>query len=190
MNGLQSITEWKDYFGNPSGSILGVVNAAQSIGSVLSLPFVGILSDRIGRRLTLLSGAVVIVVASIIQAASVKYGMFVFARVLVGVGSMLVVQPSPMLITELAFPTHRGKYTSAFWTMYYLGAILASWTSYGTQKHLSNSDWSWRVPSIIQAAFPIVQILFWYFVPESPRFVCPIKHTLWRVMHIVLTVRN
>ncbi|KAL1885440.1 hypothetical protein Plec18167_000934 [Paecilomyces lecythidis] len=170
MNGLQSITEWKDYFGNPSGSILGVVNAAQSIGSVLSLPFVGILSDRIGRRLTLLSGAVVIVVASIIQAASVKYGMFVFARVLVGVGSMLVVQPSPMLITELAFPTHRGKYTSAFWTIYYLGAILASWTSYGTQKHLSNSDWSWRVPSIIQAAFPIVQILFWYFVPESPRW--------------------
>lgn len=40
---------------------------------------------------------------------------------------MLVVQPAPMLIAELAYPTHRGKYTSAFWTMYYLGAILASW---------------------------------------------------------------
>lgn len=26
-----------------------------------------------------------------------------------------------MLIAELAYPTHRGKYTSAFWTMYYLG---------------------------------------------------------------------
>ncbi|KAJ5593839.1 uncharacterized protein N7459_000047 [Penicillium hispanicum] len=170
MNGLQSIAKWKDYFGNPTGSILGVVNAAQSIGSVISLPFVGILSDRIGRRLTLLSGAIVIVIASAIQAASVKYGMFVFARVLVGVGSMLVVQPSPMLITELAYPTHRGKYTSAFWTIYYLGAILASWASYGTQKHLSQSDWSWRVPSIIQAGFPVIQILFWYFVPESPRW--------------------
>ncbi|KAJ5083033.1 hypothetical protein N7532_012076 [Penicillium argentinense] len=170
MNGLQSIAEWKDYFGNPSGSILGIVNAAQSIGSVISLPFVGILSDRIGRRWTLLSGAIVIIIASIIQAASVQYGMFVFSRVLVGVGSMLVVQPSPMLITELAYPTHRGKYTSAFWTMYYLGAILASWTSYGTQKHLRQSDWSWRVPSIIQAGFPVVQIVFWYFVPESPRW--------------------
>jgi MFS family permease len=169
MNGLQSISEWKQYFGNPSGSILGVVNAAQSIGSVISLPFVGILSDRIGRRLTLLSGAIVIVIASIIQAASVQYGMFVFSRVLVGIGSMLVVQPSPMLITELAYPTHRGKYTSAFWTMYYLGAILASWTAYGTQKHMASSDWSWRVPSIIQAGFPIVQILLWWLVPESPR---------------------
>lgn len=111
MNGLQSIQQWKTYFGNPVGSILGVVNAAQSIGSVVSLPGVGILSDRIGRRWTLLSGAVVIILASAIQAASVQYGMFVFSRVLVGVGSMLVVQPSPMLITELAYPTHRGKYT-------------------------------------------------------------------------------
>ncbi|KAJ5707381.1 hypothetical protein N7488_007182 [Penicillium malachiteum] len=170
MNSLQSLTEWKDYFGNPTGAVLGVVNAAQSIGSVISLPFIGILSDRIGRRLTFLSGTIVIIIASIIQAASVKYGMFVFARVLVGVGSMLVVQPSPMLITELAYPTHRGKYTSAFWTIYYLGAILASWTSYGTQKHLSSSNWSWRVPSIVQAGFPLIQLLFWCFVPESPRW--------------------
>ncbi|KAL5335206.1 general substrate transporter [Aspergillus crustosus] len=169
MNGLQPISQWKDYFNNPTGSVLGVVNAAQSIGSVISLPVVGIMSDRIGRRLTLLCGAIVIIIASIIQAASVHYGMFVFSRVLVGIGSMLVVQPSPMLITELAYPTHRGKYTCAFWTMYYLGAILASWTCYGTQKHLT-SDWTWRVPSIVQAGFPLVQVIFWWWVPESPRW--------------------
>lgn len=192
MNGLQSIPEWKRYFGNPTGSILGVVNAAQSIGSVVSLPVVGWLSDRLGRRLTLLLGSLTIVASSAIQAASVKYGMFVFSRVLVGVGSMLVVQPAPMLITELAYPTHRGKYTryvirkngqrinascadtdsfinSAFWTMYYLGAILASWTCYGTQRNMTD-DWTWRIPSIIQAGFPIVQILFWWCVPESPRY--------------------
>lgn len=111
MNGLQSLPRWKDYFGNPTGSVLGVVNAAQSFGSVISLPFIGFLSDWIGRKRTLLSGALVIVIASIIQAASIRYGMFVFARVLVGIGSMLVVLPPPMLITELAYPTHRGKYT-------------------------------------------------------------------------------
>lgn len=111
MNGLQSLSQWKSFFGYPTGSVLGLVNAAQSAGSVVSLPFIGILSDRIGRKKTLLAGAVTIVLASIIQAASVNYGMFVFSRVLVGIGSMLVVQPAPMLITELAFPTHRGKYT-------------------------------------------------------------------------------
>lgn len=80
MNGLQSISHWQSYFGNPTGKILGIVNAAQSIGSVISLPVVGYLSDKIGRRWTLLSGAVTIIVASAIQAASVNYGMFVFSR--------------------------------------------------------------------------------------------------------------
>lgn len=72
MNALQSTSQWKDYFGNPTGSVLGVVNAAQSIGRFISLPSVGHLSDRFGRRIVLLSGAISIIIASTIQAASVK----------------------------------------------------------------------------------------------------------------------
>jgi hypothetical protein len=50
------------------------------------------------------------------------------------------------------------------------GAILAAWSTYGTQKHIGNSDWAWRGPSILQAAYPIIQICFWAFLPESPRW--------------------
>ena len=121
MNGLQATSSWKSYFNSPAGQKLGVMNAAQSIGSVACLPIVGYLSDRLGRRWTLFSGAVVVVIASIIQATSINYAQFVISRLLVGVGGMLVTQPSPMLITELAFPTHRGKLTSLFWTCYYFG---------------------------------------------------------------------
>ncbi|KAI0380618.1 hexose transporter [Hypomontagnella monticulosa] len=168
MNGLQSLEQWKSYFGSPTGAKLGVVNAAQSIGSVLSLPFIGNLSDRFGRKPVLLAGILLIIAATIIQSASINFPMFVIARLIVGFGGMFVVQPSPMLIAELAYPTHRGKYTSAFWTMYYLGAILASWTTFGTQDY--QSDWSWRIPSILQAGYPIIQLIFFYWVPESPRW--------------------
>ena len=170
MNGLQSTSSWKAYFNNPTGSKLGVVNAAQSIGSVASLPFVGILSDRLGRRWTLLSGILVVIISSAIQAGSVNYAQFVVSRLLVGVGGMLVTQPSPMLISELCFPTHRGKYTSLFWTCYYFGAILAAWATFGTQKHIGTNDWAWRAPSILQAAYPILQLAFFWTVPESPRW--------------------
>ncbi|KAK5560496.1 hypothetical protein LTR46_000804 [Exophiala xenobiotica] len=170
MNGLQATDSWKQYFSNPMGTKLGVVNAAQSIGSVAALPFVGYLGDKIGRRWTLFLGIVTIIVASIIQAASINYGMFVASRIIVGAGGMLVSQPSPMLISELSFPTHRGKFTSLFWTCYYFGAILASWSTYGTQKHIGDSDWAWRAPSILQAAYPIIQLCFFWFVPESPRW--------------------
>lgn len=185
MNGLQSLPQWNDYFGNPTGALLGLVNAAQSIGSVISLPLVGWFSDKYGRKPVLLSGIIMILAATAIQASSVNLAMFIVSRLIVGFGGMFVVQPSPMLIAELAYPTHRGKYTSAFWTMYYLGtylfsmylhdhqltppgAILASWTTFGTQGYTSN--WSWRIPSLLQAGFPLLQLIFWYWIPESPRW--------------------
>lgn len=170
MNGLQATSSWKRYFNNPTGSVLGVVNAAQSIGSVAALPFVGMLSDKLGRRWTLFSGCALVIVSSIIQAASVNYAQFVISRLLVGAGGMLVTQPSPMLISELSYPTHRGKFTSLFWTCYYFGAILASWSTFGTQKNIGDSDWAWRAPSILQALYPIVQLCFFYWLPESPRW--------------------
>ncbi|KAI1271845.1 hexose transporter [Xylaria sp. FL0933] len=168
MNGLQSLEQWQSYFGNPRGATLGLVNAAQSIGSVLALPFVGVLTDKYGRKSPLFAGLIIIVVATIVQATSYTLPQFIVARAIVGFGGMFSVHPSPQLIAELAYPTHRGKYTSAFWTMYYLGAILASWTTFGCQDY--QSTWSWRIPSIPQAGLPIVQLLFFYWVPESPRW--------------------
>lgn len=123
MNGLQTLGQWKSYFGHPTGALLGFVNAAQSLGSVLVLPLVGWLSDKLGRKKVLIYGIFTIIIAAAIGACSVNLGMLIFSRALVGAGGMLTVQPSPLLIAELAYPTHRGKYTSAFWTMYYLGTL-------------------------------------------------------------------
>ncbi|KEY64402.1 hypothetical protein S7711_08462 [Stachybotrys chartarum IBT 7711] len=175
MNGLQSLHQWRQYFGNPQGEMLGLINAAQSIGSVLALPFVGTLSDAYGRKPVLLAGVIMICIASGIQAGSINYAMFVVSRIIVGFGGMFVVQPSPMLIAELAFPTHRGKYTAAFWTLYYLGAILASWTTFGTQVY--ENTVSWRLPSALQAGFPLVQLLFFFWLPESPRWLVAQERT-------------
>ncbi|KAK3076019.1 hypothetical protein LTR53_000196 [Teratosphaeriaceae sp. CCFEE 6253] len=127
MNGLQALKQWQSYFGQPAGAMLGLVNAAQSIGSVLALPIVGSMADRLGRKPVLLCGIIGVIVATIIQATSTTLAQFIVSRLVVGFAGMFVVQPAPLLIAELAYPTHRGKYTSAYWTMYYLGAILASW---------------------------------------------------------------
>ncbi|WDK22205.1 hypothetical protein CGRA01v4_13495 [Colletotrichum graminicola] len=154
---------------------LGDVNAAQSIGSVLALPIVGYLADRFGRKPVLLSGIILIIMATIVQSTSVNLPMFIVSRLLVGFGGMFVVHPSPMLIAELAYPTHRGKYTSAFWTTYYLGAILSSWATFGCQDY--QTEWAWRIPSILQAGFPLVQLCFFAWVPESPRWLIASERT-------------
>ncbi|KAF2091417.1 general substrate transporter [Saccharata proteae CBS 121410] len=175
MNGLQSLSQWKDYFGNPQGALLGTINAAQSIGSVIALPSVGYCSDKFGRKPVLVGGLLGIVVATVIQASSTTLAQFIVSRLIVGAAGMFVALPSPLLIAELAYPTHRGKYTASFWCMYYLGAILASWTTFGTGTY--SDTWSWRIPSIMQAAWPIVQLLFVFWVPESPRWLVSKERT-------------
>lgn len=32
------------------------------------------------------------------------------------------------------------------------------------------NNWSWRIPSVLQAVPSILQLMFIWFVPESPRF--------------------
>lgn len=50
LTGLQAVTEWNDYFNQPSGAILGLMTASYSMGSFLSLPLITILMDKLGRK--------------------------------------------------------------------------------------------------------------------------------------------
>lgn len=52
-------------------------------------------------------------------------------------------------------------------TLQYVGAIVGAWTTYGTSRF--ENDWSWRIPSILQGAIPIIQFCLLHYVPESPR---------------------
>lgn len=168
MNGLQSMETWRDYFGHPHGTLLGFINAAQNCGCVIILPLCGWLSDYLGRKWTLAIGLIGVVVATIIQASAFGVAQTIVARFVVGAAGMLVVQPSGLLINETAYPAYRGKVSSLYWCFYYFGAILASWAAYGCTSR--TDEMSWRIPTILQAGYPVIQLVFLWFVPESPRW--------------------
>lgn len=77
---------------------------------------------------------------------------------------------APLLITELAHPQHRGKLTTMYNTLWFVGAIIAAWTVFGTIKYTSEA--SWRIPVGMQAAMPVIQFIGIWFLPESPRWLC------------------
>ena len=83
-------------------------------------------ADRFGRRIALQTGCALVVIAAIIQTAAQNLGMFIAARFIIGVGIEFCMVPSPVLTTELAYPTHRAKFTSLGLTFYFVGAILSS----------------------------------------------------------------
>lgn len=90
------------------------------------------------------------------------------ARALIGAGNALACIASPVLITEIAFPTHRAQFTSLYNATWYLGSIVAAWTTFGTFR--IDNTWSWRIPSLLQGLAPVIQASLILFFPESPRW--------------------
>jgi MFS family permease len=103
-----------------------------------------------------------------LQAASQNVATFAVGRFFIGVGLEFCAIASPVLITELAYPTHRGKVTSLYNTFFFVGAIFSSWATFGTFK--MSSSWGWRIPSLLQIIVPCVQFVSLFFLPESPRW--------------------
>jgi sugar porter (SP) family MFS transporter len=168
MNGLQSLDQWKNAFNNPTGGMLGLLNAIQNIGSLAAYPFAPYLSDGIGRRRTIWLGALIMIIACVIQTASQNVSMFIGARFLIGFGLTFAANAAPMLVTEIAYPPYRAPLTSLYNSLWYSGNIVAAWTTFGT-FHINNS-WSWRVPSALQGLPSVIQIFLVLFAPESPRW--------------------
>ncbi|KAF7586128.1 hypothetical protein BBP40_009424 [Aspergillus hancockii] len=168
MNGLQTLHPWQDYFNHPDGSLLGILNAIMSLGSLVALPVVPYTADLLGRRMGILIGCLIMILGVVLQSVSANYGMFLAARFLIGFGVAIAHGASPLLITELVHTQHRAIFTTIYNTTWYLGAIVAAWLTFGTNNIQNN--WAWRAPTVVQAAPSVLQIIFIWFVPESPRF--------------------
>jgi len=169
MNGLQTLKLWQTYFDHPTAGILGTMNAMYPLGKICGVVLAALLGDRFGRRIPFYFGLVILITGAIIQATSHNVPQFIISRLIVGFGTSFINQPSPILISELAYPTHRGRITSLYFSTYYVGSIVAAWTTYGTFHHV-HSNWSWRIPSAVQAGIPFLQLCFAWCVPESPRW--------------------
>lgn len=92
--------------------------------------------------------------------------MFAVARAIIGLGLSFEYTAAPMLVTELAHPTHRAQLSTFLNTLYNFGATIAAWICLGTLT--IQSDWSWRSVSLIQIFPSLISVALTWWVPESP----------------------
>lgn len=183
LNAFQSMPDWMAVMGNPTGAVLGAINNGVVFGVFLSFFFASSIADKFGRRHAISIGNTIMVIGTIIQSCAGvwttvaaehektnkrSYAMFLVARMILGFGNGIATVSSPPLISELSYPSHRQAVTAFFNSNWYLGAIISGWVSFGTRN--VGSNWSWRIPSIVQGFFPLVQGILIYLVPESPRY--------------------
>jgi MFS family permease len=67
MNGMQALKHWGDYFNHPEKAQLGLLVACYNIGGITAIPFVSIVSDRFGRRLSIVFGSIVMIGGALLQ---------------------------------------------------------------------------------------------------------------------------
>lgn len=170
LTGLQGVSAWKEQFNHPKGSILGITSAAYPLGAICSTPFSAWVADRFGRRWSVLIGSVIMIFGVIIQTASNTLGIFIGGRVIIGFGVTMALTAAPVLISELTHPRHRVIFGSIYNTSFYLGALLAGWITFGSYR--IQSSWAWRLPTLFQAVPALFQVIFIWFLDESPRWLC------------------
>ncbi|TEA11349.1 Lactose permease [Colletotrichum sidae] len=150
----------------PTGAWLGFINAAYSLGNVLAYPLAAWVCNKHGRKTGIYISWCCLALGSGLQTGAPNDAAFVAARFIIGCASGFFLS-APLLIAENAYPTHRGIVSALYNCMWYAGAVVAAWTTYATR----NLDaWSWRMPSLLQIALPIVSAPGLFLIGESPRW--------------------
>jgi MFS family permease len=121
MNGLLALPRWMSFVGEPKGAWLGFISGAQNIGSMAFYPVVAWSANRYGRKPTILAGYIFLCAGTGLQTGATNTNMFIAARVLVGISAAFFGGGVPLLMTETAYPTHRGVLTSLYLCGWYVG---------------------------------------------------------------------
>ena len=153
------------------------------VGSIVGVLFAGILSDKLGRKLTMVISAVLFSTSALGCALSADFTQLVIYRIIGGVGIGVVSIVSPLYISEVAVAQYRGRLVSLYKlavTVGFLGAYLVNyqllaWAESGTQLSV---DWLnkifitevWRGMLGMETLPAILFFIIIFFIPESPRW--------------------
>ncbi|HEX6312205.1 MAG TPA: MFS transporter [Acidimicrobiia bacterium] len=107
-----------------SAAAVGIAVGALFIGAVLLRPYAGRLGDRIGRRVLIIGGALVVAVTTAVSGAVAALPYLVGIRLLAGAGEAAFFVGAATMITDLAPVSRRGEALS-YWSVSIYGGLAA-----------------------------------------------------------------
>jgi sugar porter (SP) family MFS transporter len=142
-----------------------VLVIAVLIGVMIGALVGGTVADRVGRRKTLVWGAILFIVGSILAPLSPNVAVLFVARALLGVAVGFTSVTAPVYVSELAPPKSRGMLIGLYQFALTSGIALADLVGYW---FAGQQGWRWMFAC---GLIPALVFLFMVLtVPESPRW--------------------
>ncbi|KAL5596313.1 hypothetical protein FOVSG1_010002 [Fusarium oxysporum f. sp. vasinfectum] len=150
------------------GFNVGFMTGMLELGAFVGCLFLPYLADRISRKWAMTVATVFFTIGAIIQTAAHNYGTLVAGRAIGGIGVGTLAMGAPLYISEISPPNLRGSLLVLEALSIVIGAIISYWITYGTKDMAS--EWSFRLPFLLQMPPALLVGLGIHFFPYSPRW--------------------
>ncbi len=169
-----------DITGSPH--LQGWAMSSALIGCLFGALSSGFFSDRLGRKIPLIGAAALFTISALGTGASNEFSVFIFYRLLGGLGIGIASAVSPMYIAEIS-PAHlRGRLVAINQLTIVIGILAAQVINYliadkvptgATDEMIVqswNGQWGWRWMFWAETIPASLFFFLAFFIPESPRF--------------------
>ncbi len=171
------------YFGiSTQPSMQAWAMSSALIGCIIGAVICGYLADQFGRKIPLIFAALLFIISAIGTGYIDEFNLFIFFRVIGGIGIGLASTLSPMYIAEVAPAKYRGQFVAINQLTIVLGILAAQIINYMIAEPMQGSiteqdiliSWNgqegWRWMFWAELIPAVVFFILMFLVPKSPRF--------------------
>lgn len=172
VGGVLTLKAYKNDFRYTNDTTVSAVMVSlQNAGAFLAALGIFWMSERFGRKRTIMAAMAVFCIGVILQVVpSHSLACFYVGRFISGLGLGSATAVAPAYNVEMAPREIRGKLGSGIQWLFALGVMISYWIDYAVSKGLPVSSQQWQIPVGLQLVPAAVLGLGLFAFPESVRW--------------------
>ncbi|EXJ65467.1 hypothetical protein A1O7_01808 [Cladophialophora yegresii CBS 114405] len=172
MSAIIGTQQYNDYFDKPAGVVQGAIGSSLAAGSVVGSIVAGPLSNKIGRRDSIMFACIFWLIGTAVQAATTGIGSLIAGRILNGITVGITSCQVPVYLAEISRKEKRGGVIVIQQLAINWGILIMFFIGYGCSfiKGTASFRTAWAI-QFVPCVFLIIGLPF---LPRSPRWLAKV----------------
>ncbi|NME70644.1 sugar porter family MFS transporter [Flammeovirga aprica] len=150
--------------------LIGISSSMIILGAFVGNLSAGTISDKFGRKPSLMLTSILFSVGALGTAMATNIFLFIFCKLIAGLGVGIAILVAPMYISEIAPPKQRGWLVTFNQLNIVLGLSIAYFSNYYILQMVEDPNLNWRWMLGVGAIPALLYTLLLLIIPESPRW--------------------